>query len=320
MDRESLKGVSTVNTLPLMDKSNDDQIEAFGRAISSKIRLEMCRQIIQKPMTLVEIAKLNNITNSTALFHLKILQEGGIVEGKYLPGKKGKALVYFVKHWGMFLDLANVQDNQIHVHEQSVGVGEYVEADLKLLNIATKEQIVHLEQNRTFASERFNAKLLWTEGGKVSYAFENNFTFDTTVQEITLSLEICSEAHFYRNDWKSDITFAINNVELGTYTSPGDFGGIRGKLNPAWWGDENSQYGILVIISITSEGTFFNSQKVSDITLEHLKLTQDNKILFSIYNKPNCEFFGGFNIFGDCFGNYPQNILLTAKYKPNKEI
>ena len=200
MDRESLKGVSTVNTLPLMDKSNDDQIEAFGRAISSKIRLEMCRQIIQKPMTLVEIAKLNNITNSTALFHLKILQEGGIVEGKYLPGKKGKALVYFVKHWGVFFDLANVQDNQIHVHEQSVGVGEYVEADLKLLNIATKEQIVHLEQNRTFASERFNAKLLWTEGGKVSYAFENNFTFDTTVQEITLSLEICSEAHFYRND------------------------------------------------------------------------------------------------------------------------
>ena len=94
MERDSLKGVSTVNNLPLMDKSNDDKIEAFGRAISSKIRLEICRQIIQKPMTLIEIAKLNNITNSTALFHLKILQEGDIVVGKYLPGKKGKALVY----------------------------------------------------------------------------------------------------------------------------------------------------------------------------------------------------------------------------------
>ena len=55
------------------------------------------------------------------------------------------------------------------------------------------------------------------------------------------------------------------------------------------------------------------------MTLNDLDLSTDNKILFSIYNKPDCEYYGGFNIFGDCFGNYPQDILLTAKYKPNKE-
>lgn len=318
MLRKISKISSNVKVLPLSDSSNNAQIENFGRALSSSIRLEICRQIMQKPMTLVEVAKSNNITNSTALFHLKILQEGDLVESKYLPGKKGKALVYFIKNWGIFLELANEHKSDSQIFEQSVGVGEYVEAEGSTFAIATQERKLHLNKNRIFSSDRFKAKLIWTDGGKLSYAFENNFTVDTYIQELTISLEICSETKYYRNDWKSDITFALNNVELGTYTSPGDFGGIRGKLNPTWWGDENTQYGLLVTIAITEEGTFINTQKVSNISLKDLDLSKDNKILFSIYNKPDTEYYGGFNIFGDCFGNYPQDILLTAKYKPNK--
>ena len=79
------------------------------------------------------------------------------------------------------------------------------------------------------------ALLLWTPCGKVTYEVDNKFCLGgNTVEEIGFSMEICSETSFYRNDWKSNITFAINGVDIATYTSPGDFGGIRGRLNPDW--------------------------------------------------------------------------------------
>ena len=312
MDTQNIK-LDTLKTLSLMDESCDKKIESFGHAIASPIRLKMFRQINQQPMTLVEIAKLNSITNSTALFHLNLLQEGGIIEGRYLPGKKGKAIVYFVNFSGILFKQANVINNQTKIFEQSVGVGEYLEADLKVAHVASQEKIYTLT-NKLFSSDRFTAKLLWTDGGKVSYGFDNSFTFNSDIEEISFSLELCSEARFYRNDWKSDITFAVNNKELCTYTSLGDFGGIRGKLSPDWWGNENTQYGTLVTISITNDGTFLNSQKVSKTTLKDLDLNLGNKILFSIYNKPNAQHYGGFNLFGDCFGNHKQDILLVAKY------
>jgi len=314
MEKELIKNRASLKVLSLVDDSCDNAVEKFGHAIASPIRLKMFRQINQKPMTLVEIAKLNNVTNSTALFHLKLLHDGGLIEGRYLPGKKGKDLVYFVKFSGIFFQQSNHRNNEMLVHEQSVGVGEYVDADLKIINVADTNGIYHLSGGKQFSNDRFKAQILWTDGGKISYAFENSFTAETIVQELSFSLEICSEARFYRNDWKSDITFSVNNVELCTYTSPGDFGGIRGKLNPDWWGNENTQYGILINVSITDDGTYLNSQKVSKTTLSDLKLGDGNKILFSIYNKPNAEYWGGFNLFGKSFGNYPQDIILTAKY------
>ena len=41
-----------------------------------------------------------------------------------------------------------------------------------------------------------------------------------------------------------------DNIELLTYTSPGDYGGKKGKLNPSWWSLSYTQYGDLVSLSI----------------------------------------------------------------------
>ncbi|MEI3204121.1 MAG: hypothetical protein V8S73_05705 [Lachnospiraceae bacterium] len=37
-------------------------------------------------------------------------------------------------------------------------------------------------------------------------------------------MEICSEAPGYKEDWKSDLTLWVNDVEVGTWTCPGDLG------------------------------------------------------------------------------------------------
>lgn len=309
--------VNKTNTLYFTNESFDQKIINFGNAISSPVRLKILRQLSSSPLTLIEVAKLNNITNSTALFHLKILQEAEIVAVRYLPGKKGKAQVFFLNHADILLT-GNLTNSTTHfIHEQSVGVGYYVDAKAEVLNVATFDKWIRLG-DRIFSNDRFSAQLLWTDGGSVSYAFENFFAKNSVVQEINFSLEICSEARFYRNDWKSDISFSVNGVDLATYTSPGDFGGVRGKLNPAWWGDENTQYGTLINLSVKHDGTYVNDRKYSEICLKDLKLNVGNKILFTVYNKENAEYYGGFNIFGKSFGNHPQDIVLTAKYTLNK--
>ena len=305
-----------VQELTLTDSNFDKQIAVFGQAISSPIRLKIFRQINQSPMTLVEVAKKNNITNSTALFHLKLLQKAHMITSRYLPGKKGKAQVYFVYFDGVFFKRKALVEESLQIFEQSVKVGQYVDIDCKVVGIATQKTQMPIGL-KPYCNDRFDAELLWTDGGKVTYALDNSFCKNSTVQELNFSLEICSEARFYRNDWKSNITFAVNSTELLTYTSPGDFGGVRGKLNPDWWGNENTQYGILINISVMQDGTYLNSQKVSSVTINDLKIEQDKKLLFSIFNKPNAEHYGGFNLFGKNFGNYPQDILFTAKYTKN---
>ena len=58
-------------------------------------------------------------------------------------------------------------------------------------------------------------------------------------------MELSSEVPGTSADWPSDITLAVNGVDVGTWTSPGDFGDKRGVYTPDWWKLKGSQYGKL---------------------------------------------------------------------------
>ena len=58
----------------------------------------------------------------------------------------------------------------------------------------------------------------------------------------------------------SDITFSLNGVILGTWTSPGDYGDRRGKYNPSWWFPFLNQYGLLKKLTITPEAPFWTQK------------------------------------------------------------
>lgn len=73
------------------------------------------------------------------------------------------------------------------------------------------------------------------------YRCPNRLPPGAQVDSLSLSLEICSEAPMHHLDWPSDITLGINGVELGTWTSPSDFGGVRGRLTPLWQWESDSQ-------------------------------------------------------------------------------
>ena len=47
-------------------------------------------------MTITELAKINNITTSTVIFHTNILMDANLIHMLYRPGKKGKTQVFFL--------------------------------------------------------------------------------------------------------------------------------------------------------------------------------------------------------------------------------
>ncbi|TXK85302.1 hypothetical protein [Paenibacillus sp. N3.4] len=137
---------------------------------------------------------------------------------------------------------------------------------------------------------------------------------DFVVPSIQFSMELCSEAPHYDNDWPSDITVWVNGLEIGTWTSPGDFGGRRGKLNPAWWPDLSTQFGSLKTWRVDETRSTLDDVEVSTTTLQQLSLLSNSFIGMRIGVKENARFKGGLNLFGKRFGDHEQDMVMRIYY------
>lgn len=300
----------------ILDPECNEKVLVIAKALAHPIRIEILRQLSEAPRSITEIAKLNRITNSTVIFHLGILEEATLIYSKVMPNKKGKTLIFFLNFINIHLFTKGCNTPNTEVFTQSVGVGNYIDASFnKYIRIATEEESFILEKNDAFDTRRFDAQLICTDNGTFTYAFSNHLFRENPVEKIEFSFEICSEAPYYRNDWKSEITFAVNGIELATYLSPGDFGGTRGELNPDWWDDKFTQYGSFVTVAITDECVYLNGEKSGITSLKDLKLCQNNRIEFTIFIKKGAKYAGGFNLFGRKFGNHPQDILMKTTVK-----
>lgn len=127
-------------------------------------------------------------------------------------------------------------------------------------------------------------------------------------------MELCSEAPGYDHNWPSDITIWINDIEIGTWTSPGDFGDRRGMLNPHWLPDNHTQYGLLKTWKVDNGGSFLDDVEISKVKLDELNLHMNKLISLRIGIKQNAKHIGGINIFGKQFGDYNQDIIMRIIY------
>jgi predicted transcriptional regulator len=107
----------------------------------------------------------------------------------------------------------------------------------------------------------------------------------------------------------------VNGVELATYTSPGDYGGRRGRLNPEWWSDQSSQYGVVKALKITNECVYLDETAVSTQTINKLGLLDNDYFTFRIGIKENSKNQGGVNIFGEKFGDFAQGLLYMVDFE-----
>jgi predicted transcriptional regulator len=177
-------------------------------------------------------------------------------------------------------------------------------------------EIRNLDTPESFLEpDRIKAGLLWMGSGFVEYKFPNNSKYESRkIQKLEVPLELSSETPGTNRNWLSDITMWINDVEVGSWTSPGDFGDHHGTLTPSWWKLEGSQYGLLKHWITTKEGSFVDGVQISDINLDMLAIPGHHSIRVMIGVKENAKHLGGMNIFSRGFGNYDQGVILRLYF------
>ncbi|MGM0524406.1 MAG: ArsR/SmtB family transcription factor [Bacillota bacterium] len=290
------------------------------KAIANNHRLEILRLLSVQPYNVNELADKLNLPFSTTATNIRKLEEVNLISTELVPGR-GTQKVSAKNYDRIIVDLFNAEEEQKDNHQYTMDmpIGEYFDCLVKPnCGIVSANSYIGIQDDpRSFYdTDRRNAQLLFMRHGYVEYRYQNQIPHGKTATAIELSIEICSEAPNHKDDWPSDITVWINNQEVGTWTSPSDFGGERGFLTPAWWHTNYSQYGMLKTWNATETGTYLDGNvKISSTSIKDLELEREPFISVRVGVKDNATNKGGFNLFGHQFGNYQQGVKLSITYQ-----
>ena len=287
-------------------------------ALNAQARRNIMSLLKSSSYSVVELSKLLKLPISTVSFHLNILRKAGLVSVVVKKNTRGNAKIVSRKVDHILLDFISDEQSIKGGHfAQEIPLGSYSDAHVESsCGMASEDSIIIADDlpGAFFSPERYKAQIIWFSKGYLEYKIPNYMIKGKKLNSITLSMELCSEAPNYRNDWESDITFWINGVEVATYVSPGDFGDRRGRLNPDWWSDYSTQYGIIKNLSVTEKGVYLDEGRVSNRNIQSLKVQEGDYILFRIGIKDDARHQGGVNLFGEKFGDFSQGIVFMADY------
>ncbi len=291
------------------------------KALASEPRLEMLRLTREKTLNINEIAEELNLPQSTVATHISILEDAGLILTESVKAKKGNQKLCRPSFRDILIQFPEKQDGQKNYTEIEMPIGIFTDCKVTApCGLCSGEKIIGLLDipDSFLNPDRMKAGLLWCGSGSFEYKFPNNTMYDPKkLSKLELSMELSSETPGTNPNWPSDITIWINKVEIGTWISPGDYGDKRGRYTPLWWKLEGSQYGLLKHFSVTSQGSFVDGVKMSDIKLDDLKISEHHSIRVKVGVKDDAEHVGGMNIFGKGFGNYDQGIILRSYFDQN---
>ncbi|UFT98654.1 helix-turn-helix domain-containing protein [Radiobacillus kanasensis] len=294
----------------------EDAIEVC-KAISNKHRMAILKLLSERPHNVNELSERLGLPFSTTAVNVKKLEDVQLISTELLPGR-GTQKVNTKTYDQIIIDIGPKETNQGQMLTYEMPVGDYADCHVEpSCGIVGLDDYIGMQDDpRSFyEAERVQGELIFFRTGYVEYRFPNRLPYGKSAKQIEFSAELCSEAPLHRLDWPSDITFWLNGHELGTWTSPGDFGGERGLLTPTWWMTNHTQYGLLKNWKVTNDGVYLDGMKVSDaFTIETLAIQDKPYISFKIGIKEDSPNQGGLNLFGSKFGNYEQGILMKLQY------
>lgn len=301
-------------------KNLDEGLEIF-KALGSELRINIIKLLQENhEMNMNELATSLGITNGALTSHIKKLEESGIIQVMTERGSHGNQKVCKVAVDKIVVDVESEENEEDqNIYNTEVKVGHYSDYDVyPTCGLATSQAIVgEVDDPRYFSHpDRINAGILWFTKGYIEYMIPNLLPSATKIDQITVSLEISSEAPGINNDWPSDISILLNDVKIGTWTSPGDYGDVQGIFTPDWWFPNWNQYGLLKMIVINKKGTFVDGLKISNVTINEFNLDYKSTVRFKFEIEEDAKNVGGITIFGSEFGNYNQDINVRIAYSP----
>ncbi len=304
-----METIVSENNLPLFE------------ALASNVRIRILELLGQESMIMKDLAASLGLSNSIITMHVKKLERANLVRTEMIPGKGAsqKLCTLVVERIELVFPNKGLIPRNFHI--SNISIGHYSDFDVKpTCGLASKYKVIGggFDDPRYFLDpERVDAKILWFSQGYITYKVPNFLMEHEEPEELEISMEIASEAPLSNEHWPSDISFTFNGIPIGTWTSPGDFGGTRGKYTPEWWDIKMNQYGLLVHVRINNDGTFIAGTKVSGHTIRDVdirRLQWDLKLEV----KENAQHLGGLTIYGAGFGNYYQDLVFRLTYIEHK--
>ncbi|ALS26015.1 transcriptional regulator [Paenibacillus sp. 32O-W] len=298
-----------------------DRLVKVAHALSTHTRIGIIKLLLTKPnVNIIEIAEALDIPVSTAATNVKVLEEAELILTELQPATRG-AMKVCSRNFDdvrFILNPIAYYQNRDKTFEIEMPIGHFIQFDIQpTCGIANSTQMVipEDEPESFYHPDCRTAEIIWFRKGWIEYRFPKKLPQDAKVKSLEFSMELCSEAPNYNNDWPSEITVWVNDVEVGSWISPGDFGDHRGKLNPDWWADSSTQHGLLKTWSINHDRSAVDNEKCSSVTLADLRLEEKPYITLRIGLKPDAKHQGGINLFGKNFGDYPQGIVMRIRYE-----
>lgn len=285
-------------------------------ALGSPVRLRILELLAQRPMNVKDLADALHLSSAIMTMHVRKLEEAKIISCTRMTTNGGVQKLCSLAADTIEIELPSSKMETRQVHEFSVPVGHYTDfSAAPTCGLATTEKLIgHYDDPRYFLDpERVHAQILWFTEGYVEYKVPNYLLDGQEPESLEISMELGSEAPGVNSTWPSDITFYLNQIRLGSWTSPGDFGGKRGKYTPSWWSQHVGQYGLCKSIRINKTGAYIDGKKLSDNGLDHLDIRQ-KYWTFRIAVLPDSKHVGGVTLFGRGFGNYNQDIRFRLYY------
>lgn len=302
-------------SLDVTDQS--EEVLTLLKALASEPRLAILAYLNDRIVNVNEIADALGMSASSATNHIQILEKARLIRTEVKPATHGLQKLCARTFDQIILGLPSIHSNYSKMFTISMPIGGYSDFQVSPpCGLVSEHQLIGIMDDPTsfYEPDRMAAQLIWLRDGYLEYRFPNHLPPGAIPQNLELSMEICSEAPLHHLDWPSDITLWINDLEVGTWTSPADFGGIRGHLTPLWWEEKDTQYGALKTWRVASSGTFIDGVASSPVRPVDLALADSSFIKVRIGIKPDAYNAGGLNILGQKFGNYPQDIILTVTY------
>ena len=286
------------------------------KALASEVRVAILKLLhIEGAMNVNDIAGKLEQPQSTVSSNMQVLVEAGLVRTETQKARKGNQKIchsLFDEVLVMFKE--DIRPLRAKAIEVAMPLGLYTSCEVSApCGLCSADGIIGLlDVPDTFLDpDRMKAGLIWFTRGYVEYQFPNNAKLaGNEIESLEFSLELSSEVPGTSADWPSDITVGINGIDVGTWTSPGDFGDKRGVYTPDWWKLKGSQYGKLKTFRVNATGTYVDGVKISPVSLKDLDLGTHRSLRMRIGVREDARHPGGINIFGRGFGNYDQDIVL----------
>ena len=303
-------------------KLDEKGLEVY-KVLASESRLEILNRLAEAPATTSELALSMGMSKAILSRHLHLLEQAHLIKPETSKTARDNRLKYYT----LQVDSINIDFPRkiffpFKQKEYEVKVGYFTDFQaFPSCGLASNSDYIgKIDDSRSFVlNERIDASIVWLADGFLEYKIPNALDFNQKPETLEISLEIASEFPGAANIWPSDISFTINHVPVGTWTSPGNYADVRGTLTPDWWADFHSQYGLLKHLRITQIDTAMDGIKLSDTNIQDLALNDSPFITIRIGIEADAKNRGGLTIFGEDFGNHPQNIKISLFYSDNEE-